>query len=312
MRRTLYHGMMVALIGLSAVSSGCRGGWGWSSPSWLSWGSKPSAASSTAQASRPSTQLPPSPSATMTANGAAPGGNAAGSNPAGGAGYPTTPYARNYAAQQTSTAPGYYTGPYNTGAAGATGAPGATTPYGANAATGAYPTTGARTAAPAGGANPAYGTPSTYGSPAGGYGAPSSYGAPPTNSGAASGYGGAAGAGNYGTAAANYPSTSYPTAPNGAYGAAAAPAAPGNYATTPGYTPAATAGLTNREGGYRPGSTGRSVSADGALRNGPAVQPADYQSGAAAAEAVPEYTPAPAPPPGYGGNGGTFVPPSGS
>lgn len=312
MRRTLSHWMLVTLIGLSTASTGCRSsGWGLSTPSWLSWGGKPSStSSSSALASRPSTQLPPSPSATMAPNGSYAGAAQPPGATTGAAGYPNTPYARNYATQQASTAPGYHTGPYNTGAP---GAPAATGAYGAGGgAAGTYPSTSGRG-----------GYPSTGGATPAAYGAPqSNYGAPAPNYGAATGYGtpGAAGGNANSAPTGNAYSNASPVANYGALTPQGGSTAVGGQPNAA-YAPPPAAGLSSREGGYRPGSTGRSVSADGAFRAGPAaqpaVQPADYQSGTPTNDSVPEYTAAPAPPPGYGGSnenagsGGTFIPPGG-
>jgi hypothetical protein len=283
MRRTLYHGLMIALLGLTGASTGCRS-WGWSTPSWLSWGGKSNTTTGTASlASRPSTQLPPSPSATMGPTG----GYASGTQgtPAGATGYTGTPYGKNYSTQQASTAPGYATGPYNTGA------PAQTTPYGA--AAGAYPT-----------GRPAS-TP-TYAAPQNNYNAPQSpYSAPPAGYGAATGYGGGPSASQ-----PAYPNTGAPSVAS--YGAGNPAQTPIQPTAAPSYPSTNVAGVANREGGYKPGSTGRSVTADGALRNNPTVQPVEYQSGAPGGESVPEYNPSqPSAAPAESAGGGSFVLPGG-
>lgn len=279
MRKSFSYWILAAAIGLSTVGTGCRSGTGWTSPSWLSWGSKSSApATPSAVASRPNTQLPPSPSATMSPNSSYANSSTTPNN---------SPYGKTYGAQQTSATPstGYYTGQYNTGASNGTAPAGGygsaastnnSNGYGTTAPAGGYPTTSSRSPYPTTGA----GAPASYGAP------PTNYGAPPTNYGAANS-----------PASPASPST-YPATPSG--GAAAYQAM---NTGMPG------ANSASRDGGYRPGSTGRSVTADGTLRNPPTIQPADYQSGAPANESVPEYSPAPAPPAGYGG--GTFIPPSG-
>lgn len=284
MRRTLYHGLLITLLGLTGASTGCRS-WGWSTPSWLSWGGKSNTTTGTASlASRPSTQLPPSPSATMSPNGSYAAGTQ-GTQP-GATGYTGAPYGKNYSTQQASTAPGYATGPYNTGA------PTQTTPYGA--ANNAYPA-----GRPA--STPTYGAPQpNYAAPQSPYSPP-----PPAGYGAATGYGGASNASQ-----PAYPNTGAPSVAS--YGAGAPANAPPQPAAAPTYPSTNVAGFANREGGYKPGSTGRSVTADGALRNNPTVQPVEYQTGTAANEPVPEYNPnqqpsAPAPSTG----GGSFVLPGG-
>jgi hypothetical protein len=140
----------------------------------MSWGSKTPAAAtaSAATPTRPSTQLPPSPSATMGgANAYASNRGTAGptSNYPGSA-YPSTNSAngatsRGYGAQQASTAPGYHTGPYNTGSQSGTPAPGTgTSAYGP-------PTTNSPNYGSPGAAASNYGA-SNFGTPNSNYGAP--------------------------------------------------------------------------------------------------------------------------------------------
>jgi len=355
MRRKFSRFVLWTVLGLSTTGLGCRSTSSLSMPSWMSWGSKAPPPATAAAPARPSTQLPPSPSATMGgANAYA--ANGKGSSPTAsypGSGYPGSGYpgtnsanaasSRGYGAQQASTSPGYHTGPYNTGSQAGAGAPGAASPaYGATTTS-----------------SPGYGA-ANYGSP--GYGSAGqsapSYGAP--NSGAA----GAGGMGGSGYPSTQPPTAGYPQTSNtGGYPGATMPAGqtsspypaagveyanadntgggsgepgpqtggyPRSYPTTdalggstpstsyvnPASTYASGSTPTSPETGYRPGSTGRSVTAAGVLGTPSNVQ-AGYQAPTAGEEPVPEYDPMAnpensAPPSGGGSFGGnSFIPPSG-
>lgn len=304
MRVCLLRWAMASLLcGTALIGTGCRSG-GTSGPGggWLSWNKKQDATSAVA-ATKPSTQLPPSPAQTVGAGApAVAAGGAAGAYPStgvGATGYTAMPVA---GANPTAQPAGYYTGPYGTNGP----APNGAAAYTADRQASPYPQTAA------GG----YGAPaaSGYGAPAAqgygaaapaGYGAPSNYGAPAGGAPAGAGYGST----GYGAPAAAPQGGGYAPAPAGGAGYAAPG---GGFAPGGGYAPSGVAPAgggypaggaqydaepaqaetgdggssqvvpaspyANREGGYRPGSTGRARPTDGAMQSGASgVQPANYQ-----------------------------------
>ena len=309
MRTTLSRWTALAVVGFSMVSfTGCQtGSWGMNTPSWLSWNKK--APATNLSNNKPSSNFLPSPSSTL-ANNAGSGANPAGGSP----GYATTGQpAANY---------GYNTGGYNTGAAAGqtasrgygaapTGSPygAANTGYGAaNAGYGGAPGSGAdgyRTADQRGG----YGT-GGYGTGAAAApnnGATNNWNSPATNAPPAgpnynapnSGYAGASG--GYAQPpvrpAANTSVSPWSTPPAGGDGHDHSSVADGS--ANRGAAPA-------RDGGYRPGSTGRVKPIDNSWRQEEDnVQPATFNRTPQGGNAYGDDAPA-------GGNGGAYTPPTGN
>lgn len=285
MRVSLHRWAMATLLcGIVGLGAGCKGGTS-SQPSggWLSWGKKQDSSTAVA-ATRPSAQSPPSPAQTAGAGTALTAAGAPGAYPStgmGAGGYPASP-ANNTAAGANAQHAGYFTGPYGTNGAAGGGNPA----YTADSRASAYPSTNSP---PAGNYSPYGGT--------GGYG----------NAGAAAPAAPAASGGGYapqgyapqGYAPQNYAPQNY--APQGY-----APSGASNYAPHQGVAPAsvpanggggqwdaepanaqssdaAPGGVVpaspyaSRDGGYRPGSTGRSRPVDGlSPGNAEAVRPAGY------------------------------------
>lgn len=112
-RRTL---VTLSIMLLAVVATGCKsGGWGMSSPSWMSWNKKKPPTSSIAGTrdpiQPPSITVPPYPASGTTGQSAL--ASNASSSPASGTGVAPTAY--DFSAKSAPSSPGYATGPYSTG-----------------------------------------------------------------------------------------------------------------------------------------------------------------------------------------------------
>lgn len=268
----------VACTAMLAVS-GCKstGGWGWSTPTWLSWGGQSSAAANSpfyAQTPKPSATVPTTTGLAASTPGAAaqPSSTPPAATTAAAAPAPTNPWT-----SYPTTAQGFQY-PAQTAAANQTATGSAVAPAGGYQPAGPY----GMTSAPVAQAGP---YPANYGAPAPAPATyPQNYSAPAPagyNQPAPAPYGASPyGASPYGAQPAQVPPGGYGAASPPVYQAPAAPqyqfattaqppavaaqpeAAP--YATTAQAQPANTAAPANTlptnlqsTGGYRPGSTGR-------------------------------------------------------